>query len=207
MEWSEVRCGKFTASEIHKLLVKGKKTEFGEVANSYIKKKAIECLVPLDLIPKIEGKSLNWGVEHEAEANEVYSSRYMFDGDVTYYGGENPRFFPLKGYEDYAGGSPDAIHGDILVEYKCPYNPEVHFENLRMTAEEFKTERKEYYAQIQFNLMCTGLKKARFVSYDPRFSDVHYRLAVIEIEKDESFCEMLLSRIELAKNELIKLLN
>lgn len=210
VDWLQMRAGKFTASEIHKLLVSGRKKGevFGETALSYINKKAVECLVPLTLIPKVESVAMGWGKENEEEANEEYSNRYIFDGRVEYFGGSNPKFFPLEGHEDFAGCSPDAIqNGSILIEYKNPYQPEVHMENLLMTAEEFKDKRKEYYAQIQFNLMCLGLEKARFVSYDKRFSDPNKRLAVIEIDKDEEFCNNLMERLELAEERLQTILN
>ena len=212
--WHTKRNGKFTASRIADLLVSGRSKDkvFGETAIKYIHHVACERMIPFGLMPFASSSSIEWGSEHEHEANGTYQTRRFFDEDfisLEYFGKENPEFFTMEG-RDYAGCSPDAIetttNGKRIVEYKCPYNPENHLENKLMTLDEFKVKRKEYYAQMQFNMVCLGIDSGVFVSYDPRFEKSDMQLATLAVPRDDDFCNLILERIDLAEkyiNEVI----
>jgi hypothetical protein len=200
------RFGKFTASSIWKLLVggKGKDQEFGETALTYIDEKIVEILTqerPLNFTTS----AMSWGIEHEYIANEKYKSMFdIQDSDIEYFGIENPKFFPCPNFPLNAGASPDALHGDWYVEYKCPFNSTVHLKNLTISRmkdgkiDAFKKQYKDYYPQVQYGMWCTSLKQARFVSFDPRFKDEFNKIAIIEIPLDEEFIKALLKKIEFA---------
>ena len=68
LEWEAQRIGKFTASEIHKLMgTPRKKGEvLSETAKSFVIEKAAEILTGQKR--PVWGAALDWGVEHEQEA-------------------------------------------------------------------------------------------------------------------------------------------
>lgn len=75
-----------------------------------------------------------------------------------------PAFFEEMG--DIFGASPDGYIGDDgLIEIKCPYS-----KRDIESAEEFKTlaDQPYYYAQIQFQLYCTGRQWCDFYQWSPR---------------------------------------
>ena len=200
--WQKQRLGKFTASEIYKLLVNGKNgNTFGQTALTYIKEKAAEILT--GEAEQISNKAMEWGTLHEPSAISAYKKRYGDLGDIEYYGVENPKFIE---HTEFSGGSPDAVSTTHLIEVKCPYRSVNHLENLTLTSETFKAEHLEYYAQIQFNMLLTGKELAHFVSFDPRMACGEQQLAIIEIPADKIFQNIITQRIALAEIELNNLL-
>lgn len=199
--WKEERLGIFTASRISDLLVTEKSGKgFGKKAIDYINSVLAEMLTG-EQSPEVFSKSIEWGNEWEPIAISAYKKKFP-EKDVVYFGKENPKLFSLA--PDYpCGGSPDGlIYDDRVIEIKCPYNSSVHIENMMLAAETFKQERKEYYAQIQLNMICTDTNKAHFVSFDPRMIEDEHKVIVIEIEKDDDFSKNLINRIEEAGNIL-----
>lgn len=90
---------------------------------------------------------------------------------------------PFVPFEDWAGASPDAYIGnDALLEIKCPYglrkdvNPS--FKSLK--------EQPHYYAQVQFQMFCTGRNKAWFFQWSPYGSDI----TEVEFDKDWHDCNL-----------------
>ena len=61
-------------------------------------------------------------------------------------------------YEDWAGASPDGLIGtDAVLEIKCP------FKGIRKAL----SDQPHYMAQLQWELLCTGRKKAYFYQWQP----------------------------------------
>lgn len=150
----------------------------GETAKSYVYQVLAESIT--GITPEVSSQSMQWGVDHEAQAIDEYSKAFL--ENVTKCG-----FIP---FGEYGGGSADGLIGDDgLIEVKCPYNSAVHVENLLLaksmpTNESFKENHKDYFYQIQNNLLVTNRAFCRFVSYDPRFTGQN-RLACITIHRDE----------------------
>jgi len=187
------RLGMFTASQIHRLLVTERGgSGFGQTAMSYIMEIVAEMLTG-ERKCQISSKAITWGNEHEAEAMVSYVKKTGYP-DVVYYGGLSPEFFKIEGVP--AGGSPDGLVGGLrVVEIKCPYDTGNHIENCIMDVEDFKKNRKEYYAQVQLNMIATGTEIADFCSYDPRIIHPSNRISILEVPKDVEFCEKMLHRI------------
>lgn len=198
--WMMKRCGKFTASEIFKLLVKGKGGEyFGVGAKTYIRLKAAEILT---LEPnnggRINGYAMEWGNAHEHEAIERFIKDTGTKAD--YFGGANPKFFE---YSNFSGGSPDALTDEAVIEIKCPYNSAEHLEHLMFNDEEdIKAYVPEYYWQITANMLFTDRNKAIFISYDPRFADENLQIKVVEFEANQADILLLKERIVEAEKQL-----
>jgi hypothetical protein len=204
-KWINDRIGLFTASQVHKLLVTERSGNgFGQTAMGYILEVVGEMLTG-ERKEQVSSKAIAWGNDHEAEAMIAYTKKTGY-ADVIYYGGLSPVFFKIEGIP--AGGSPDGIVGGRrVVEIKCPYDTGNHIENCIMDVDEFKKSRKEYYAQVQLNMIATGTEVADFCSYDPRIVDENHRISILEVPKDVDFCERLIRRIGeavAARNEIYR---
>lgn len=197
-EWGKSRLGKFTASEIGKLMVKGRSKDqyFGDGAMTYIESRAAE-IFNQEPISDLDGMaSIEWGNTHEPEAAALFAFKKEFD--LTYYGKNNPKFYAYEPFKQWAGGSPDGElrKGAAVVEFKCPSTATHHIKYWRLKqGKDLKDEKPLYYGQIQFNMMCTGLHNGYFVSYDPRPQEEFVKMKVLEVPYDTAYCEELHERI------------
>ena len=203
-QWELDRLGKFTASEIWKLMEKGKSGYFGKGALTYIRQKAAEILT-LEQVNggRINSQALEWGNAHEYEAVKELESK---GNKVEYYGGGNPKFFE---FTPFTGGSPDGIiDGCAVLEIKCPFNSAEHIQHLMLdTVEDLKDYAPEYYWQITANMVFTGLESSLFVSYDPRFADDHLRLKTLQFQLNEADKDLLLERLSHAEKTLAEMVD
>lgn len=201
MNWKEQRIGRFTASEIYKLLKSGKAKDsfFGDTAMTYIHEVVAEILS--GVAKEATSKAMEWGKFQEPFAIEAY--RRATSKELEYHGTENPVFIE---YGEYAGGSPDGITDTHLLEVKCPFEGANHVKHLLLTPETFPDKRPEYYAQVQFNMFLTNRDKAHFISFDPRMASEEQQLFILEIPYNAEFVEAIKSRIDLAVEELKQIL-
>lgn len=198
--WKEERLGKFTSSEIYKLLQSGKKKDeyFGQGALTYIMETVAQVIT--GEAPEVSSKAIEWGYAHEYDAILEYENRMGVK--VEYYGSGAPKFVP---YNEVSGGSPDGEVGThLLIEAKCPYNSGNHTKFLMMEdQEELKAANFDYFCQVQMNLLCTKRELAHFLSYDPRVIDHKLRLAILEVKRDEEIIREISERI-LRATEIVK---
>jgi len=205
--WEEIKLGKFSASNIHRLLTtpKTKSETLSVTARTYIRQVASEiitgCVRTLDL------HSLDWGIANEPYAAQIIAYN---NPNFVYLGAENQMFFP---YNAYSGGSPDGIDEDEkeVFEIKCPENADNHILYCMMdTQEELKKERNDYYCQIQFNMMCYARvlgcdfseMRGRFVSYCPIVMEGYKEIHEIEIMPDKEIETKIKDKLEKAYKEL-----
>ena len=170
-EWEKTRTGKVTGSKIADLLAK---TKSGPAASrkNYLAQLVCERLTG----QKANGfmsAEMQWGIDHEAEARELYSA--LTYNDVTEIGFVDHPTIAM------AGCSPDGLVGDDgLIEIKCP-NTATHIENLlRRDAD------PKYNPQMQMQMACTGRKWCDFVSFDPRLPG-DLSIFIHRVERDEAF--------------------
>lgn len=208
--WFLKRHGKFTASEIGKLLSKGTGSEmFGRGALTYIKEKAIEKMTVLWERPELDQvKSLLHGKVHEQPAYELYV-HHTKNYSMRYFGSEQPVFLE---YDKDSGGSPDGLMGEgdkiyLGLELKCPKNSNVHYDYLKMKDQwDLREYNMDYYAQIQFLMKMTDADEFHFSSFDDRFIDKNKKIKIISILPDKKFQDNLCVRIQMAikmRNALI----
>jgi hypothetical protein len=203
--WKAERLGKFTSSEIGKLMIKGRSKDqyFGEGAITYIESRAAEIFTQLPA-SNLEGiKAIEWGNQYESEA--VAALEQKLGTKVEYYGKQTPKLYLYEPVKQWAGGSPDGIIPSLnaVFDTKCPENSTNHIKYWRMkTGADLKAENQLYYAQLQFNMMCTKMKCAYFVSYDPRPLEAAVRLKILEIPLDAAYCKELDERLRKAVEEL-----
>ena len=192
LEWHQQRLGKFTASEIYKLM--GIKA-LGLTGQSYAFDKAVE-----ELFGEVEDNFVSYdmerGIELEPLAFAKFKELKSFDFiDVTECG-----FFNLT---DNAGASPDGLVGeDAILEIKCP-KANTFFKLVATNEIDDK-----YLYQMQMQMMSTGRSKAHFFNYYI-FDGLEY-WHEITILKDDAICDKILNRIieaEQIKLEYINNLN
>lgn len=196
------RLGLFTASQIYLLYPNGKRTaeqaklnlpapDFSVQGYSYIMDKLAE-IVTGECKPQVSSASLSWGVSNEKDASMWLQATHPHE----YMGKENFKFFP---YNEYSGGSPDGLSDTHVIELKCPYNASNHIKWLLYGSPKWlKTEHPDYYAQVQFNMLCCKRDKAIIASYDPRTIEHTHRMAAIEVYRDDVYIEEMCRKLNLA---------
>ena len=179
--WFDARKGRFTASDIHKLLgVRG----LGQTGESYIFEKAVEEVFGLDEEDSFVSIDMQRGVTLEPLAFRKFKELKEIDFlDV-----QETTFFP---YGSHAGASPDGLVGnDAILEIKCP-RPTKFF---NLVAKGIEAIDKEYIAQMQMQMLCTNSVKAYFFNYIIFNGKEMWH--EIEVERDEKMIDLIKERIE-----------
>jgi putative phage-type endonuclease len=171
LEWHLARVGRVTASNAWKLL---DRTQKGLPTAEYTNFKwqlVIERLTgnPTDTYVNA---AMQWGTDHEAGARAFYSE--LNEVEVEEVGFMDHPTLP------YAGCSPDGLVAhDGLVELKCPTTR--NFLEIKLSGE----PPKNYFLQVQFQLMCTERDWGHLAFYDPRLpEDLQFFQYFIDADHD-----------------------
>lgn len=201
-EWDRVRVGRFTASEIWKLMVEPKEKihkeagKLSETALGYVSEKVAEVMTGRC---KEQGYAfpLVWGKEKEPEAREAFTG-LGFACEVV-------GFFP---FTDHAGGSPDGLVDDnAILEIKCPWDSGTQVEYLQLTDQwDLKRFKRENYWQCQANMLFTNRELCHFVTFDPRMVNDKHKLFHLQIKKSEEDQQTIIAKIAKATEEKLSLL-
>lgn len=221
-EWDRVRIGRFTASEIYRLMEPSKRemtqaelkarpksgkgssaklvydySKLSDAALTYVNEKVAEVLTGL---PKSQGYAfpLVWGTDHEQEAAEYFENKSGLKL-------EKVGFFK---YTDHAGGSPDRMVSDgSILEIKAPYDSTNQIQYLLLT-DHFDVRRNyfNYWCQCQANMLFTETKLCHFCTYDPRMISDKHKLVHIEIPADTQFQDFIIEQIKKAVKEKLSLI-
>lgn len=191
-EWHTLRKGKFTGSEIYKLMTepRSKSELLSETAKTYVHEKIVE---QFSTEPKlsITTAATEWGTTHEPAAKKWY-------GKVTGCKVQDIAFVELPNYEAHAGGSPDGlVDYTHIVEIKCPYVSANHVRNVLCSTSELRSTLKEYYWQMQFYMACLNVEHCDFVTFDPRI-DADWGLHIKRIERNDADIALMLTQIDKA---------
>jgi YqaJ-like viral recombinase domain len=221
--WKDIRAGRFTSSEIYRLMGAGKremtdqelkarpKTGVGSKSKyiedvsilpdgfmTYVEEKVAEVLTGISK-QDIFSHATAWGDEWEPVADEFFQKR---TGLVTI-----PCSFVPFG--DHAGGTSDRYIGDTeLVEYKCPHNSTNQVKYMMLTDQwDLKRMYPEYYYQIQSNLLWTSRELGHFAAFDPRMKDDRHKLVHIKVKRIDEDIDLITKKVALAVKEKLSLLN
>jgi len=191
-EWYNARKGKFTASEIVKLLgIKG----LGETGKSYAIEKAIE-----QLYGEMEDNFVSFDMQRGIDLEPLAFAKFKEIKELDFIEVENCGFFE---FGTDAGASPDGLVGDdAILEIKCPRS--TTFFKLVATNE----IDPKYYAQMQLQMMATNRNKGYFFNYLVHEEKEYWHEIIVE--RDDVLCAKIESRIAEAveiKNEFINKLN
>jgi len=205
--WNQARVGRFTASEMFRLMTEprtNKAKEAGELsegAMTYVQTKVAEVLTGQ---PKAESYAypLVYGKELEPQAIEYFLKKTGFSYEPA-------MFVP---FGDHSGGSPDGYINEIEgLEIKCPFNSENMVDYLMLTDQwDLKRNHPNHYWQVMSNLLFTAKERWHFVAYDPRMTDEKHRMVHLVVEpKNDDFdlISLKLARAIEEKLKLIKLLS
>lgn len=189
-EWKAARLGKVTASRVSDVIAKTK-NGWGASRANYKAQLIAERLTgtPAALYVNAE---MQWGTDHEPEARVAYE--WHTDATVEEIAlVDHPRI-PMS------SASPDGLVGDDgLIEIKCP-NTATHIDTLM----DGKVPAK-YFAQMQWQMACTGRKWCDFVSFDPRMPE-SMRLFIQRVERDDAYIAQLEKDVILFLSEVDTLL-
>jgi len=191
-----MRQGRITASRAVDFMTKGRRSGdiFGETAKKYAYELALQRMgIDMSEITgyDITTWQMEWGIEYEADAREVYSTSRGISVDM-------PGFIPG---DNMSGCTPDGtiLNGDDMIigllEIKCPQW--ANHINYIMEGPE-----RRYVYQMQFQMMITGAEWTDFMTYHPEF-DGNLRARVHRIERDEKLISEMEARLR-PFNELVQ---
>lgn len=165
-KWLAVRKLKMTASNAYAISCNSTGLK------SYCKKIVIDSLCESE---SFSSKAMQFGNEYEPEAREKYE---MVKGVLV----DQIGFAELS---EFVGASPDGLVGDDgLVEIKCRYKPEKHFDFIMKRKIELS-----YYWQMQMQMYVLDRKWCDFVSYQPFFKE--NSLIIDRVERNNQDIEKL----------------
>ena len=179
-EWFARRCAKVTASRVADVLARTK-TGFSASRAAYMADLVVEALTGKTK-EGFTSAAMQRGIDIEPLARERYSVKtgHLVD-QIDFV--DHPTIAN-------AGCSPDGLIGDdMIVEFKAP-ETHTHFEYI-----ETKVIPVRYYAQIQFQLACTGRQKADFVSFDDRVPE-NLQLLIVPVNRDVNYIAAMEKEIE-----------
>lgn len=191
-EWHEQRLGRFTASEIYKLMgARG----LGETGKTYAIEKAIE-----ELYGKDEDNFVSYDMQRGIELEPLAFAKFHEIMSFKFIETNTCGFFV---FGKSAGASPDGLVGeDAILEIKCP-KPLTFFKLVATNDIDDK-----YFYQMQKQMLATGRNKAYFFNY-LIIDGVEYH-HTIEVERDDSVIKKMKERIleaEEIKEEFINKIN
>jgi predicted phage-related endonuclease len=127
---------------------------------------------------------MEWGIEHEADARQIYESSRGIKVNL-------PGFIP---YKENAGCTLD---GCIMDGEKCIGNLEIKCPQEKAYLDYLieKQPPKQYYAQMQFQMMVTGAEWCDWMIYQPNFPD-ELKAKVFRIERDQDYINEIESRLQ-----------
>ena len=202
-EWYQIRLGRFTSSEIWKLMVEPKTNadkeagKLSETAMTYVAEKVAEVMTGQ---AKQQGYAfpLVWGIEKEPEAVEHFEK-------VTGLQATSVGFYP---YSDEAGGSPDREIGENeILECKAPYDSAKQLQYLMLTDwHDVKRDFREIYWQCQANLLFASKEKCHLITYDPRMIEEKHKMTHIIIPTVDEDQKLIIKKLQIAFTEKRKLL-
>lgn len=194
-EWLKKRWGKFTSSEMHRLMSSSKDGGLSQGAHTYIIEKAAEVLT--EFSPEhVSTLQMEWGKEYEAEAIQVFSE---LTGYAVINTGNDQKF--IASSCNQWGGTPDGRTADGGVEVKCPMSKNHLLYKEVCDWRTLKYIEPKYYWQVQGYIELTGSSQWYFISYDPRFIEPSLRLHWCEIQRNQEDIDYMLSKIALAVEE------
>lgn len=178
--WFDERIGRFTASEIHKLMGK---QGLGITGETYAIEKAIESQ-----FGKVEENFTSFDMQRGIELEPLAFEKFRYLKDLDFIEVKEAFFFP---YGEHAGASPDGLVGtDAIFENKCP-RPKKFFKIVA----DGKID-PEYEWQVQKQMLASNSQRAYFFNYIILDGKEYWHEIIIE--RDEPKIDLIKSRLDIA---------
>ncbi len=179
-EWHKVRCGKFTASKIHCLLMAKSTKGY----NDYLNQIAYERMTG-EQPESYSNEYMDRGTALEPEAIMAY--------ELATFNKVDPCGFVEV--DQWRGCSPDGLVGKSgMVQIKCP-----KWSTLMDARYNDEPIPKDYQIQMQWEMYCTGRAWSDYFCYHPKLEPILKRL-----EFDKTVIARLETEIEIAIKEIEK---
>jgi hypothetical protein len=194
VEWFALKNGILSASTIHRLICSKNRLKKGELlskgAKTYIREKVSEKCYPEQERDDFESNAMQRGTMLEPVAILRFELMYGYKVEKT-------GFFT---FSDWLGCSTDGIVYETktrkaILEVKCPEKRANHLHYCTMRNwEDIKKVSPLLFWQMNLGMFITGIKRAWFVSYDPRLLDTknkHLALFSLCLEADQKYIDEL----------------
>lgn len=181
-QWYELRLGKPTASQFHKIITPGGKPS--AQAHGYMHRLIAERLLNESMDDPTTTEIMELGRANQplAAAQFAFANDVELQQDIGF----------CTDDDNQVGFSPDAliIGKPELVEIKCPL-PHTHIGYM------LDGPGNDHKPQVQGQLLISGYDRAHFYSWHPRMPPVH-----IVTERDDKYLERLVQLLNLFLDEL-----
>lgn len=181
-EWFKAREGRFTASEISRLLGKETLKATKTSIDTFAFEKAVETIYGKEDNDVISF-DMQRGITLEPLAFKIFKELKAVDFiDVNEVG-----FYP---YKKHSGASPDGLTSDNSnLEIKCPRRNKF----FKLVAKGIEVVDSKYIAQQQMQMLCAKTEKSHFFNYYLE-NGLEFWHEII-IERDEKMIDLIKSRI------------
>ncbi len=221
--WGDIRAGRFTSSEMNRLIKNGERlmtqseldarpkkgtgsatkwtedpTKFSPDGDTYILEKVAEVLTGQ---PREQAWShaTAWGDTWEPYAAEFYARKYDVEFEII----------AFRPFGEHAGGSPDRkITGrNWGLEIKCPHASKNQVNYLQLFDQwDLKKFYPDHYWQCQSNLLFMEWEGMDFVTFDPRMKEDRHKLSRMQITPNSTDQDLICLKIEAAVKEKLEIL-
>lgn len=172
---NDTRAGRFTSSQIYKLMASGKaKGSFGVPALTYIDETNMERRLGRTLDTQVNSREMSWGSLLEGYVFDKLGLEYRLCSKET---AVHPKI-------DYWAGSPDAEKDDTIADVKCPFtlkafcelvDPMSHREGSLAAIETIREDHKQgdkYFWQIVSNAVLKEKTHGELIVFMPFKSEL-----------------------------------
>lgn len=185
-EWFEMRKGRFTASDIVRLLGKDGLKMTSQSIESFAFEKAVEILYGIDEEESFISFDMQRGIDQEPLAFQKFKDIK----ELEFIDVQECSFFP---YGEHAGASPDGLVGkNAVLEIKNPRRVKF-FKQIVDSVDDIDSK---YIAQMQMQMLCTNSEKCYFFNYLIDNGKEYWH--EILINRDEAMIDLIKKRIEIA---------
>lgn len=164
---SDKRIGRFTSSQIYKLMAKGRGGKMSAKTLTYVEEVLMERLLGRLLNHDVSGRAASWGSALEGRAANMLD---LFEWSYQ------PQETILHPTCDWWCGTPDLVSKIAVGDIKCPYTLKsfVQLADICLMADPNALLKKfpEYYWQLVSNAILTGTDEAWLFVYCPYKSEL-----------------------------------
>ena len=193
-EWFEARKGKFTASQIYRLLGKETLAKTKQSIDTYAFEKAVEIVYGVE-----EDGVVSFDMQRGIDLEPLAFRRFQELKSFEFVNVEETGFHVLN--KD-SGASPDGLlDNNENLEIKCPRRTKF----FKLVANGTEQVDKNYIAQMQHQMAATGTERTNFFNFYIEEGIEYWHNIVIE--RDEEMIELIKERTEKAaivRDEYVK---